>query len=63
MESEMNLKDTQYIDATLQLHGLALDESCRAEVINQFSLLKIMIKIVETEALSAEIESANTFRL
>lgn len=59
----MDLKDTQYINATLQLHGLALDEACRAEVGKQFSLLQSMIAIVETEALSAEIEPANTFRL
>lgn len=59
----MDLDGSQYIDAALKLHGLILDESCRAETGKQFSLLKSMMAIIETEPLSAEIESANIFRL
>ncbi len=63
MVREMNMDVTQYIDAALQLHGLVLDDASRAEVGNQFGLLKSMMSLIESESLSAEIESANIFRL
>ena len=58
-----DMKSSQYIDAALKLHGLTLDEACRVEVGNQFALLEGMMKIVDSEPLPAEIESANIFRL
>jgi hypothetical protein len=59
----MDIESSQYVDAALKLHGLTLDESCRAEVENQFNLLESMMQIVDSEPLPAEIESANIFRL
>ena len=59
----MDMESSHYVDAALKLHGLALDKSCREEVGKQFSLLEGMIKIVDSEALPVEVESANIFRL
>lgn len=59
MESEI----TQYIDATLALHGMELDEARRAEVEKQFLLLGNMYLSIAGEPLPMEIESANIYRL
>jgi hypothetical protein len=59
----MKTETTQYIDAALALHHLALNEARRNEVEKQFMLLQSMFTLIETEPLPIEVESANTFRL
>jgi hypothetical protein len=59
----MKSETSQYIDAALALHQLALNETRRAEVEKQFNLLQSMFALIETEPLPLEAESANTFRL
>lgn len=59
----MDLEPEQYVDATLKLHGLLIDESYRAEVEKQFRLLESMMQIIESDPISFDVESANIFRL
>jgi hypothetical protein len=59
----MDNKSAQYVDAALRLHGLELDEACRTEVGKQFALLTSMNQLVESEKITADMESASIFRL
>lgn len=60
--SDPNDDLTQYLDAALVLHGLALDETRRRDVEKQLRLLAEMARLIEDFPLPAEAEPANTFR-
>ncbi|HUX24318.1 MAG TPA: DUF4089 domain-containing protein [Burkholderiales bacterium] len=62
-DKDRNLEITQYVDATLALHGLELNEARRAETEKQFLLLASMSRIIATEPIPDEIEPAGIFRL
>jgi hypothetical protein len=51
-----------YLDATLTLHGLVLDEDRYQQVEAQFRLLADMARLIERQALEVDVEPANTFR-
>jgi hypothetical protein len=51
-----------YLDAALALHGLTLDDTRRQQVEDQFRLLADMARLIERQALDADVEPANTFR-
>lgn len=53
---------TNYLEATLALHGLELDETRKLEVAKQLSLLRDMARLVEAQPLTADVEPANVFQ-
>ena len=61
MNDPANFDLTAYLDATLGLHGLVLDEARKREVENQLRLLMGMAKLIDAHPLPTEIEPANTF--
>lgn len=52
----------EYLQATLKLHGLKLDEQRSLELARQFALLHEMATLVQACPLDAEIEPANVYR-
>ena len=53
---------TKYLDATLGLHGLVLDDTRRRDVEKQLRLLESMARLIEDFPLPADVEPANIFR-
>lgn len=62
MVNDPDFDPRSYLDATLALHGLILDDARRQQVEDQFSLLTDMARLIERKPLDADVEAANTFR-
>ena len=62
MVNDPDFDPRPYLDATLALHGLILDDARRQQVEDQFRLLTDMARLIERKPLDADVEPANTFR-
>lgn len=62
MMNDPDFDPRAYLDATLALHGLKLDDARRQQVEDQFRLLADMARLIERQPLDADMEPANTFR-
>lgn len=62
MVNDPDFDPRPYLDATLALHALILDDARRQQVEDQFRLLTDMARLIERQPLDADVEPANTFR-